>query len=157
MTRGERIDYWLPVAGLVIVVAAWLLSPTPTVKAQTQLGGPIVVCNAINQTTATLIAFTQTGCINRDTQTALYITDIVASATTIATTTTDQYLVLKSGTGTNCGTGTVILWAAYNLAFAGVAQQFKTPLKVNGGQDLCWMDAVAGSKSFVVTGYLGNQ
>lgn len=143
--------------GAALLVCSVVIFPWDSIKAQTQLGGPIVVCNAINQTTATLIAFTQTGCINRQTQEALYITDITASATVIATTTADQYLELKSGTGSNCATGTVVLWAAYNLAFAPIHATFKTPLKVAGGQDLCWMHAAAGNKSFVVTGYLGNQ
>lgn len=145
----------IQVAGLLLLVltlATWQRS-----DAQTALGGPIVVCNAINQTTATLIAFTQSGCIGRATQDALYITDITASASIISTITADQFLELKSGTGTNCATGTVVIWAAYSLAFAPIHATFKTPLKVAGGQDLCWMHAAAGNKSFVVTGYLGNQ
>jgi len=121
--------------------------------AQTPIGPP-VLCTAVNVTTATLVAFTGTGCAGNPTQTSLYITDIVASSSTISSITADNYLELKAGTGTNCATGTVVLWAAYTLALTPVVQSFRTPIKVPGGFDLCWMDAVAGSKSLIVTGYL---
>ncbi len=126
------------------------------VQAQTA-AGPLQTCSVVNDSTTTLVAFTGVGCVKNDGQTAFYITDIQAGASAASTVTTDVQLQLKYGTGTNCGTGTTVLWNSYNLAFQPVVQQFKTPLKVPGGKDLCWMDAVTGSKTFIVMGYLGAQ
>lgn len=85
---------------------------------------------------------------------SLYITDITMSASVIATTTTDQYLTLKSGTGTNCGTGTAVVLAAYNLAMAGVVLNLQTPIKLPAASALCFIHAAVGSKSVVVGGYV---
>jgi hypothetical protein len=85
---------------------------------------------------------------------SLYITDITASASAIATVTADQYLELKSGIGTVCGTNTAVIWSAYHLAFAPIVATFTTPIKVGANVDLCWMDAVVGSKTFIVNGYI---
>lgn len=85
---------------------------------------------------------------------SLYITDITASASAIATVTADQYLELKSGSGAACATNTAVVWAAYNLALAPVSVSLNTPIKVGANVDLCWMDAVTGSKTFIVTGYI---
>lgn len=140
---------------LFALALALALLSTP-VAAQQQ-PGQLLTCQVVNSTATTLTAFVGAGCIGREAQVAFYITDIVASSTVIATATADTYLTLKTGTGTNCGTGTAVLWAAYNLAFAPVAVSLNTPLKVPGGQDLCWMHVAAGSKTFIVRGYLGPQ
>lgn len=140
---------------ILYALALVLLLATPT-SAQQQVG-QLQTCQVINTSTATLVAFVGAGCVGRETQVAFFITDIVASASVVATTTADQQLTLKYGTGTNCGTGTVVLWSAYNLAFDPVAVNLTTPLKVPGGQDLCWMHAATGSKTFIVRGYLGPQ
>ena len=139
---------------LAVIVALTLLSQP--VAAQQQ-AGQMQSCNVINASATTLTAFVGAGCVGREAQVAFYITDITASATVIATATADTYLTLKYGTGTNCGTGTVVLWAAYNLAFGAVEADLVTPLKVPGGQDLCWIHAGTGSKTFIVRGYLGPQ
>ena len=85
---------------------------------------------------------------------SLYITDITMSASVIATTTTDQYLTLKYGTGANCGTGTTVLYPAYNLAFAGVVANLVTPIKLPAANALCFIHAAAGNKNVVVGGYI---
>jgi hypothetical protein len=64
--------------------------------------------------------------------------------------------VLKTGTGTNCGTGTVAIWAGYTLTFTTIVANFVTPIRVPANTDLCWMHAATGSKHFIVTGYLGT-
>lgn len=85
---------------------------------------------------------------------SIYITDITASASAIATVTADQFLELKSGSGAACATNTAVVWAAYNLALAPISVSFTTPIKVGANVDLCWMDAVTGSKIFIVNGYI---
>ena len=137
-----------------LLVPFLLLAWPVTVFAQ---AGQAVTCTVINTSTTTLVAFTGTGCVGNDPQTALYITDITASSSVISSVTTDVALELKYGTGTNCGTGTTTIWTAYSLALAPIAVSFRTPLKVPGGKDLCWMHAGTGSKTFIVSGYLGPQ
>ena len=137
-----------------LLVPFLLLAWPVTVFAQ---AGQTVVCRVVNTSTATLVAFTGTGCVGNDPQTAFLITDISASSSVISSTGADDALELKYGTGTNCGTGTTLLWASYSLALTPVSVQFKTPLKVPGGKDLCWMHAGTGSKTFIVSGYLGPQ
>lgn len=112
-------------------------------------------CSVVNSTATSLTAFGGSCVAGSPAGTALYITDITASSSAIATTTTDQYLSIKSGTGGSCGTGTATVWSAFNLALAPVVQDFTTPIKVAAGQELCWMDAAAGNKTFIVSGYTG--
>lgn len=85
---------------------------------------------------------------------SIYITDITASASAASTTSADSFLELKSGTGGSCGTGTAVLWGSYNAAMGGAVSDFQVPIKVAANSELCWMDAVVGSKTFIVTGYI---
>lgn len=112
-------------------------------------------CSVVNSAATTLTALGGSCVAGNPAGTSLYITDIVASASAIATATTDQYLSLKTGTGGSCGTATATVWSSYNLAFAPVVQDFTTPIKVAAGSELCWMDAVTGSKTLFVSGYTG--
>ena len=111
-------------------------------------------CSVVNSAATTLTALGGSCVAPTVVGQSLYITDITASASAAATTTADQYLELKSGTGGSCGTGTAVVWAAYNAANDGKAISFTTPIQVAANSELCWMDAVAGSKSFVVQGYI---
>jgi hypothetical protein len=112
-------------------------------------------CSVVNSNATILTAFTGS-CIGSAATVgqSLYITDITASASAIATTSADSFLELKSGTGGTCATNTAVVWSAYNLAFAPVVATFTTPIKVGANVDLCWMDAVTGSKTFIVNGYI---
>lgn len=84
---------------------------------------------------------------------SLYITDIVMSASVASTTTTDQQLTLKYGTGSNCATGTTYITACFGQANGGCAVNLKTPIKLPANNALCWMHAAAGSKVVSVMGY----
>lgn len=119
--------------------------------AQRPSGG--VLCQVSNSNAVILTAFGGS-CVAPGAGLSIYITDIAASATVIATTTADQFLELKYGTGGTCGTGTNVVWSAYNLAFQGVVSDLTTPIKIPANNELCWMDAAAGNKSFVVTGFI---
>ena len=83
----------------------------------------------------------------------LYITDIVLTSTAASTASADELLQLKTGTGTNCGTGTAVLFSCHNIANGGCSVSFQTPLKVAANTALCFMDAVVGTKSVNVSGY----
>lgn len=138
--------------GLSVVVLAFVAQPArPTAQVSR---GVSFSCNVVNSTATALTAFAGQ-CIAPQNGQAFYITDISASSSAIATTTTDQYLTVKSGTGGSCGTSTDVMWASYNLALTNVTVSFNTPIRVQASEELCWMDAAAGNKSFVVSGYLG--
>jgi len=111
-------------------------------------------CTVVNSSATILTAFGGQCVAPVGTGLSLYITDIVASASVIATTTADQYLELKSGTGGTCGTGTAVVWASYNTAFGYVPYSPRTPIKVAANSELCWMDAAVGSKTFIVDGFI---
>lgn len=108
----------------------------------------------VANSTATILTALGGSCAATTGGQSLYITDIHASASAAATTTADQQLELKSGTGGSCGTGTAVVWNAFNAATAGVAVSMRTPIKVAANSELCWMDAVTGNKSFVVNGFI---
>jgi hypothetical protein len=110
-------------------------------------------CSVVNNAATSLTAF-GSPCAAPGAGLSLYITDITASSSVIATVTADQYLEIKSGTGGTCGTATAVVWAAYNLAFAPIAANFIVPIKVTANNELCWMHAATGSKTFIVQGYI---
>ena len=88
----------------------------------------------------------------------LNLTSVLMSASAASTTTADQLLSLKYGTGSNCATGTTVLFTCYNVANGGCSQSFVAqPVKLPINVDLCFIDAVAGSKSVFVTGYTTAQ
>ena len=82
-----------------------------------------------------------------------YITDIAAGSTVISSTAADAMPTLKYGTGTTCGTGTVVVWLAQNLANTTVIDNRETPIRIPPGNDLCWIASAAGTKHWVITGY----
>jgi hypothetical protein len=110
-------------------------------------------CTVVNSTATTLTAFGGS-CAAPGASLSLYITDINASASAASTTTADQQLEVKSGTGGTCGAGTAVIWNQYGVAFTSIVAQFITPIKITANNELCWMDAVTGNKSFTVNGYI---
>lgn len=111
-----------------------------------------VLCQVSNSGAAILTAFGGS-CVAPGAGLSIYVTDIVASSTVISSTTADNYLEIKYGTGGTCGTGTTVVWSAYNLAFQPVVSGLTTPIKIPANNELCWMDVV-GNKSFVITGFI---
>ena len=88
-----------------------------------------------------------------------YITSIVAQSTT----TTSGQWILRYGTGTNCGTGTVSIipsaaTAARIAAPANTAAPtvlpFETPLIVPTGKDICVLGVATNTTTIQVTGYV---
>jgi hypothetical protein len=77
---------------------------------------------------------------------SIHITDITYSASGATTATTDQQNLLKYGTGTNCATGTTLLWGAQGAALATITKRFTVPLKVPAAKAVCYMNAAAGTK-----------
>ena len=83
-----------------------------------------------------------------------YITGIVASSSAAASTSADAMMTLKYGTGTTCGTGTTVFWLALQEANTTVVHSpIVPPIRVAYNSDLCWINSVAGTKTWVITGY----
>ena len=83
-----------------------------------------------------------------------YITDISYASSIIATTT--NFLTLQFGTGTNCGTGTTVVWRMFNnAAFVPVIGHGLTqPIKLGTNTDLCFLHPGAGTRVLNVQGYI---
>jgi hypothetical protein len=79
--------------------------------------------------------------------TSIFITGGIATAATVPA-------LIRSGTGTNCGTGTVTWFTCWHAAAGSCTITFPTPIKVTAGHALCGIDATAGTKSMAVTGYV---
>jgi hypothetical protein len=88
---------------------------------------------------------------------SIHVKSIHMSASVAATTTADQQLTLKYGTGTNCGTGTTYLWGSFNPANGGFTVSFPlgADLQLPAANALCWIHAATGSKIVNVLYYLG--
>lgn len=84
---------------------------------------------------------------------SLYLTDASLFSSAASTTAADEQLLLKSGTGTNCGTGTATVFACFNPANGGCVANFATPIKLTANNALCWVAAVAGTKHVAVQGF----
>lgn len=160
MKRDWRVG---AVLGGIIAVALALstLEPTPTHAQQVQLVEGELNWKAVNRFNCTVVNNAATiltafggSCVAPGAGLRLYITDISASSSVVATTTADNYLELKTGTGGTCGTATAVIWANYNLAFQPVDTHLTTPIPVAINNELCWMHAATGSKTFIVDGYI---
>jgi len=88
---------------------------------------------------------------------ALVITDIL-SVTNAAGIAADSYNTLKYGTGTVCGTGTTVIWFAMTPAATQttVIDNSTYPIRLPQNVDLCWINTSAGSKAWVIKGYLSS-
>ena len=145
---------------IAILLATWALSAQSTwsdVRHEVTLRNDpqSFSCTVVNSAATILTAFTGSCVAPTTGSQSLYITDIVASSSAASTVTANQFLALEAGTtaSTGCDTSPVVLWASYNAAMGSVTATFTTPIKVGANQALCWMDAVAGSKTFIVNGY----
>jgi len=118
--------------------------------------GPFFNC-VVSVATATTLTAVGGACVAPGAGRALYITSITSS-TNAAGITADSFNTLKSGTGSVCATGTAIVWAAFSTAAVQTVNHviFPTAIKVAANSDLCWINSTAGSKVWVITGYIGN-
>jgi len=127
-------------------------------QAQSFVPGPSWTCSldAIGAT-LTRCALAPTG---GDSGTKRFVTDIVAQSTTA----TAGQFILRTGTGTNCGTGTVSLFpsAATVIRFSAPGNgsaptviSFRTPLEVPKDSDLCLLGVGTNTVTAQISGYLG--
>jgi hypothetical protein len=92
----------------------------------------------------------------------LYITDLVGQSTTG----TAGQFILRTGTGSNCGTGTASLLpsaaTAARIAYPAntgtpVVLRFGTPIRVPHGKDLCLLGIATQTFSGQIWGYVGPK
>jgi hypothetical protein len=128
------------------VDAATYASGVSTATTLTLIGGPQNCTGASLPYSCCTAANTGAGCI-------VQLTSIVASASAASTTTTDQQLNVKYGTGATCGTGTTYLVGAFAPALGGFAWVGgrQAPITVPAGNNVCWIHAATGSKILTVT------
>ena len=143
----------------VPVVLAALILPaalSPTIQAQSPATVPTWTCS-LDDIGATLTKCVISPAVPEASQ-GLFITDIVATSTT----STAGLFLVRYGTGSNCGTGTVsILPSAATVpripyqANTGLPTvlQFATPVKVPRGVDLCIIGSATNTFSGQISGY----
>lgn len=111
----------------------------------------------VTVSTATTITAVGGDCAALTGEYSQYITGISFSSSA-AGVAADSFPTLKYGTGTTCGTGTMVFWGAFTAAAAQdrAVEQFQTPIKIPAGNDICWINSTAGSKFIVITGYIAK-
>lgn len=123
----------------------------------TRFGGPVnFTCSADNiANTLTQL----TGCAGAGAGLKYYITDVVASSTT----STGGQWILRTGTGTNCGTGTAsILPSAATAArfsapantSASTAISFNTPIVTAANVQVCVLGVATNTTTIQINGYI---
>lgn len=102
---------------------------------------------------STATALTEvTGC-SAPTAGSRYITGIQWSSSIISTTT--NYMLIQSGTGTNCASNTTSLWSGFSApAFAPQTIPLLTPIKVTALHAICFVHPGAGTRNVNIQGFL---
>jgi hypothetical protein len=109
----------------------------------------------VTVSTATTIQAVGGSCVAPGASSSLYITSIQASTSAASGTAADSMPTLKYGTGGTCGSGTTVFWLTLTGANTSVVQTFPdTPIKIPANNELCWIMTTAGTKTFVITGYI---
>lgn len=126
-----------------------------TVPVRAQIRFEPIRC-VVTVSTATTIQAVGGDCAAKVGQ-ALFITDIL-SMTNASGIAADSYNTLKYGTGTTCGTGTTVIWFAMTPAATQttVFDNSTYPIRLPQNVDLCWINSTAGSKGWVIKGYLSS-
>jgi len=145
---------WLQIgAGTLALVGLLLLSGARPAAQPPR--GEFFTCT-VPVSTATTIQTVGGSCLGTNAR-SLYVTDVLFS-TNAAGIAADSFNTLKYGTGTTCGTGTVIFWGAVTAAAtqAFVNDDLLTPIRIPPNNDICWINSTAGSKFLTISGYFGQ-
>ena len=114
------------------------------------VGTPFQCAMTSTATTSTVV----TNCGAPGANLTRYVTDISYASSIIATTT--NFMSLQYGTGTNCGTGTAVVWRMFNnAAFVPVIGHGMTqPIKLGTNTDLCFVHPGTGTRVLNIQGYV---
>ena len=135
------------ISGLVLCIALLLTAQT-TVNGRKDGTNTVVAVS----TATTVQALQSSIATNR----AIYITDIEFGSSAASGTAADSFPTLKYGTGTTCGTGTVVFWQALTAANTTQVANYSTPVKIPKGNDICWIMTTAGSKTIQIHWFGGE-
>lgn len=149
MKRGILV---LALALLIAIPIAWM---DTTTHAQIGDNGRPFRCT-VEVSTATAVTAVGGDCAAQADGRSIWITDIAASSSAAAGTAADSMNTLKFGSGSNCGTGTTVVWAPLYVANSTVVGDFTTPIIIPAGKDLCWINSTAGTKTWLISGYIRN-
>lgn len=150
-SKRQFIADWV-LACFVVMIFAGGLAIMATPDAEAQLPGPAWTCSMDN------IGATLTLCQPLRSGNRLYLTDIVAQSTTA----TAGLLLVRYGTGTNCGTDTVSLLPSGatvpRIAYPGTGSPttnitLGTPVSAPAGNDLCVICTATNTCSLQLSGY----
>jgi len=101
---------------------------------------------------STATALTEvTGCA-APTAGSRYITKIAWSSSIISTTT--NFMLIQSGTGTNCASATASLYAGFALAFTSTEVVLPTPVKATALHAICFVHPGAGTRNVNIQGFI---
>ena len=138
---------------VIVALVALVLWPTEPREAQAQSSAPRWECS-LDDVGATL-----TRCISAPTGgEARYVTDIIAQSTTL----TAGVMLIRQGTGSNCGTATVSVFPAAaavpRFAYQGnglapTTISLATPLRVPPDKDICIIATAVNTIAVQLVGY----
>lgn len=137
---------FLSICALILLLTTQSIAAPGTLQNDTR--STWFSCHMVS--TATTLAMI-TGC-DVVTGSKYYITSVVVASSVIST--SSNYFILSSGTGTNCGTTNTARYGAMSLAFTTVSQDFPVPIISAASEMLCFIHAAAGTKDITITGYL---
>ena len=153
MTRRLNWGGWCRTGSIVLMTSIMLLLlATATATPQLSEGRPIRC--TVTVSTATTLTAVGGQCAAPPGDQAIHITDILASASAAAGTAADAQLTLKYGTGGTCGTGTTVIWQLIHPLNTVTAAAFVTPIVIPRGNELCWINSTAATKTWLILGFI---
>lgn len=143
----NAIRRYLPLLALFLLADA--RAATPPANVQLRDSAPLFQSVTSTATTLTeIIAAPASG-------KSIYITSMTISSSAAATTNSNEQLLFKYGTGSNCATGTTQVFGCLNIANGGcVWPNAGGPEKLPAANALCFIAAAAGTKIVNVTYYI---
>ena len=129
----------------LLLALALLLFAAPV---RAQYVGTEFNCTMIS-TATTLTELTGCAALTRG---SYYITKISWSSSIISTTT--NFMLVQSGTGTACATATTSHYAGFGLAFTSIDVPYPTPIKIPALHALCFVHPGAGTRNVNISGFI---
>jgi len=134
----------------LFILAAVLVAANASGQYYSRVGSLNEDFNCTMISTATILTEV-TGC-TAPTAGSRYITKISWSSSIISTTT--NYMLIQSGTGTACATATTSLYAGFAQAFTTVDVVLPTPIKATALHAICFIHAGAGTRNVNIQGFI---
>lgn len=140
---------------LVALVALMSTVDDRPVSVHAQVGQGRTFNCFVAASTATTLTAVGGDCVAPAKDQSIYVSQ-VSFSTNAAGITADSFNTLKYGTGGTCGTGTAVWWGAMTTAATqqNVQATFPTPIQIPAGNELCWINSTAGTKTLSIGGFI---